>query len=58
MDSKQFFKQISGKRIAMCGIGVSNTPLIEKFLKMGARVVACDRRSREQLGSIADRLED
>ncbi len=57
MDCKQFFEQISGKRIAMCGIGVSNTPLIEKFLNMGARVVACDRRTREQIGVIADELE-
>ncbi len=57
MDCKQFFEQISGKKIAMCGIGVSNTPLIEKFLNMGARVVACDRRTREQIGSIADELE-
>lgn len=57
MDCKQFFEQISGKKIAMCGIGVSNTPLIEKFLNMGARVVACDRRTREQIGEIADQLE-
>ncbi len=57
MDCKQFFEQISGKKIAMCGIGVSNTPLIEKFLNMGARVVACDRRTREQIGEIADVLE-
>ncbi len=58
MDCKQFFETIQGKRIAMCGIGVSNTPLIEKFLKMGARVVACDRRSREQIGALADTLEE
>ena len=57
MDCKQFFEQISGKRIAMCGIGVSNTPLIQKFLNMCARVVACDRRTREQIGVIADELE-
>ncbi len=57
MDCKQFFEQIGGKKIAMCGIGVSNTPLIEKFLNMGARVVACDRRTREQIGEIADQLE-
>lgn len=57
MDCKQFFEKIQGKRIAMCGIGVSNTPLIEKFLKMGARVVACDRRSRDQIGELADSLE-
>ncbi len=57
MDCKQFFEQIGGKKIAMCGIGVSNTPLIEKFLNMGARVVACDRRTREQIGEIASELE-
>lgn len=57
MDCKQFFKQINGKRIAMCGIGVSNTPLIKNFLSKGATVYACDRRSREQIGALADELE-
>ena len=57
MDFKQFFNQLSGKKIAMCGIGVSNTPLILSFLEQGARVIACDRRSREQLGDSADVLE-
>lgn len=58
MDFKQFFSQIKGKKIAMCGIGVSNTPLILSFLKQGARVIACDRREREQIGKIADELEN
>ncbi len=57
MDCKEFFKHIKGKRVAMCGIGVSNTPLIEKFINMGAKVYACDRRTREQIGDIADGLE-
>lgn len=57
MDCKQFFQQINGKKIAMCGIGVSNTPLIMRFLNMGARVYACDRRSRELVGKIADEIE-
>ena len=57
MDCKQFFEQIKGKKIAMCGIGVSNTPLILDFLKKGAKVYACDRRSREMIGEIADKLE-
>ncbi len=57
MDFKQFFSQIKGKKIAMCGIGISNTPLILNFLKQGARVIACDRRSREQIGALADELE-
>ncbi len=57
MDFKQFFSQLKGKKIAMCGIGVSNTPLILNFLKQGARVIACDRRERELIGTIADELE-
>ncbi len=58
MDCKQFFEQIKGKKIAMCGIGVSNTPLILDFLKKGAKVYACDRRSREMIGEIANELEN
>ena len=57
VDYKQFFDQLNGKKIAMCGIGVSNTPLILKFLDMGARVFACDRRSRDLIGPVADELE-
>lgn len=56
MDCKQFFNQIKNKKIAMCGIGVSNTPLILDFLSKGAKVVACDRRSKELLGDTADKL--
>ena len=58
MDCKQFFDKLSGKKIAICGIGISNTPLILSFLSRGARVIACDRRSREQIGAIADELEN
>lgn len=57
MDCKQFFEHIGGKRIAMCGIGISNTPLIMNFLSRGATVYACDRRTREQIGPVADELE-
>lgn len=48
---------MQGKRIAFCGAGISNTPLIMSFLKQGARVYVCDRRTREQLGELADTLE-
>lgn len=57
MDCKQFFNSIADKRIALCGIGVSNTPLVLKFLNLGARVFACDRRDRATVGELADRLE-
>lgn len=57
MDCKQFWNNLSTKRIAMCGIGISNTPLILNFIEKGATVYACDRRSREQIGELADRIE-
>lgn len=57
MNYKQFISKLKGKRIAMCGIGISNTPLILRFLKEGVCVYACDRREREQLGETADALE-
>ena len=41
----------------MCGIGISNTRLILDFISKGARVFACDKRSREQIGKLADELE-
>lgn len=51
---ENFFKSMNGKKIAFCGIGTSNLPLIELFIKYGASVTACDRRTREQLGGSAD----
>ena len=57
MDFQKFFEKIEGKKVALCGIGISNTPLIFDFLKKGARVYACDRRTREQIGPLADELE-
>ena len=51
---ENFFKSMNGKKIAFCGIGTSNLPLIELFIKYGASVTACDRRTREQLGDSAD----
>ncbi|MBE6768013.1 MAG: UDP-N-acetylmuramoyl-L-alanine--D-glutamate ligase [Ruminococcaceae bacterium] len=55
--AKRFFEEIRGKRVTVCGIGINNTPVIRQFLAAGAKVTACDRRTREQLGSIANELE-
>ena len=57
MDCSAFFEHIKDKKIAMCGIGVSHTQLILDFLKSGARVYACDRRTKEQIGEAADMIE-
>lgn len=45
----KFFKSIEGKKVAFCGIGKSNLPLIYKFIEKGAKVYACDRRERSML---------
>ncbi len=54
---QEFFENIRGKRVVICGIGINNTPVIRQFLKAGAVVTACDRRTREQLGDTAAELE-
>ena len=41
----------------MLGIGVSNTPLIELLCRNGVQVIACDKKSREDLGERAEQLE-
>ena len=49
-NAKDFYASIQGKRVAFCGIGGSNLPLISIFQKKGAVVLACDKRDREKLG--------
>ncbi len=48
-NAKDFYASIQGKRVAFCGIGGSNLPLISIFQKKGAVVLACDKRDRESL---------
>ena len=50
---KEFKEFILGKRVAVVGIGVSNIPLIDFLLNLGAVVTAFDKKSREELGDIA-----
>ena len=55
---KTFFKGIAGKRIAFCGIGRSNLPLIQIFRSKGAIITACDKRTADQLSEIGDTLRE
>lgn len=52
-----FYHSLKGKRVCVLGIGRSNTPLIKPFIEKGAAVCICDRRTRDQLGSVADEIE-
>lgn len=54
---RRFFGNLRGKRVALLGIGISNSGLVKLFREQGARVTACDRRTREQLGDAAAELE-
>ena len=47
---QDYIRRLSDRRVAVIGIGVSNTPLIEKLAASGVSVTACDRRSRAALG--------
>ena len=60
MDSKaaRFLRSLDGKRVALCGIGKSNLPLISLFSRYGAQVTACDKRTQEQLGEAAQQAKD
>ena len=51
--AQKYFDQLSGKRVAICGIGKNNLPVVLQFLDAGANVIACDRRSEEELGEAA-----
>lgn len=53
----EYLASLKHKRVAVIGIGVSNTPLIRMLLRADVDVTACDKNSRENLGIIADELE-
>lgn len=50
---KEFKELIKNKKVAVVGIGISNTPLIHFLVKLGAEVTAFDKKDEEMLGNIA-----
>ena len=56
MEIREFYRRIAGKRVAFCGIGESNLPLIRRLAEKGAEITARDRRSPEQIGEAAREL--
>lgn len=55
--AERFFSDIKDKKVAFIGTGVTNNGLIEMFLKKGIDVTVCDRKSREDMGELADKFE-
>ena len=54
---KGYMDSLKGKRVAVIGLGVSNTPLVEKLLDAGVSVLACDKREREDFDGLIESLE-
>ena len=53
----EYLDKLKGKRIAVIGIGISNTPLIKLLQKNGCSVTACDKKSRSHFGGLTEELE-
>ena len=51
-DFKEFKDFIRNKNVAVVGIGVSNIPLINFLVDLGAKVTAFDRKNEKELGEI------
>ncbi|MBQ4612480.1 MAG: UDP-N-acetylmuramoyl-L-alanine--D-glutamate ligase, partial [Clostridia bacterium] len=54
--ARDFFDSMDGRKVAICGIGNNNLPVVHLFLKANAKVIACDKRTEEELGDVASEL--
>ena len=54
---QEYLSALRGKRVAVIGIGVSNTPLIKMLLRAGVKVTACDKRRRDDFDGQVEELE-
>ena len=54
---QRYLESVQGKRVAVLGIGVSNTPLIKMLVRSGAKGTACDKRPREAFNGLIEALE-
>lgn len=54
---QNYLSDLAGKRVAVIGIGISNTPLIRMLLRAGVEVTACDRRPAGSFAGLTEELE-
>ena len=52
-----YLTSLQHKTVSVIGIGISNQPLLRLLLSRGISVTARDRKSREDLGIVAEQLE-
>lgn len=53
---EEYLHALRGRKVAVLGIGVSNTPLLRLLAQAGACVTACDKKSESELGERAAEL--
>jgi UDP-N-acetylmuramoylalanine--D-glutamate ligase len=54
---REYLDNLKGKRVAVVGAGVSNTPLIDALLDAGVAVTVRDKGTTEELGGAAQGFE-
>ena len=57
MTPNAFYSAMNGKTVSFIGVGRTNLPLIETFLKHGASVSVRDRRAETALGADGEYLK-
>ncbi len=57
LDFASFIDAHRNKKIVVCGLGVSNLPLIRMLRSAGIEIEARDRKTAEQMGKTAEELE-
>jgi len=53
-EASLFFEGWRGKKVAVIGAGVSDNDVIRMLARKGLDVTLCDKKSREQLGALAE----
>ncbi len=53
----EYLESLSGKSVAVIGMGVSNTPLIRMLLRANVKVTVCDKSPRERVAEQAAEME-
>jgi UDP-N-acetylmuramoylalanine--D-glutamate ligase len=53
----EYLGALKGKRVAVIGAGISNTPLIEALLSASVDTTVRDKKTRTELGGTANRFE-
>ncbi|MCX7615031.1 MAG: UDP-N-acetylmuramoyl-L-alanine--D-glutamate ligase [Clostridiales bacterium] len=57
-DFESFFSKLKEKRIAVIGLGVSNTPLIRILSEAGAKITVCDKKDESKFSTLIPELKN